>query len=495
MATWLTAEAASVLSLLAGATWKATLLIVVLLGVARLTSGAAAATRHVLWSVGLVAIVALPLLGAAVPWELDLLPASGLDVPAAETNTTSPPRTGTEPSSATGAASSAGRVENTEPPWSGAGAWFLASVWLAGAGLMILRLTVGWIGAVRIVQEGRRLDEGPWSDELARAAERVRPGRFVDLVMSDREHVPFTTGILRPTIVLPRSAREWDRERRRVVLLHELAHVRRRDLVLHALARLVRSLHWFNPFVWHLARRLHAESERACDDLVLGSGIRASRYAEHLLEMARSSPTRAVPAIGLAMVGETDFESRVSAVLEPSLPRRATASAPVTAAVVAAMTVAVFPLAALGAANPTQADSGPEGARADRDAQAYEGAVDVLLKTLGTDEHPEVREAAAWSLGELENPRAIDGLTQAANDPTTAVRLAAVWALQEMEDERAAPALLRALEDASADIRLMGALGLSELDLEEPPAELVAATSDPDPRVRRMATLALGEGR
>ena len=60
------------------------------------------------------------------------------------------------------------------------------------------------------------------------------------------------------------------------VLLHELAHLRRRDPLWQLVAHCGLALHWFNPLAWFAVRRLRIEQERACDDFVLRAGIRAS---------------------------------------------------------------------------------------------------------------------------------------------------------------------------------------------------------------------------
>jgi hypothetical protein len=109
--------------------------------------------------------------------------------------------------------------------------------------------------------------------------------------------------MFRPAVLMPTGAADWPAGRQRVVLLHELAHVRRRDCQVQLVAHLALALHWFNPLAWWAVRRLRIEREHACDDHVLRSGARASDYADHLLQIARGL----LPA---------------AAILDPENPRR-----------------------------------------------------------------------------------------------------------------------------------------------------------------------------
>ena len=80
-----------------------------------------------------------------------------------------------------------------------------------------------------------------------------------------------TAGWLRPTILLPRDAGEWNEAERRNALVHELEHVRRADWAIQVVARVACGLYWFHPLAWAAWRRMALDAERACDDAVLRS--------------------------------------------------------------------------------------------------------------------------------------------------------------------------------------------------------------------------------
>ena len=125
---------------------------------------------------------------------------------------------------------------------------------------------------------------------------------------------------------MPADADAWPVERLRIVLLHELAHVKRRDCLTHLLAQAACAVYWFNPLAWMAARQARAERERACDDLVLAAGTRGSDYAEELLQIARVMRSGRFPAVlagaTLAMAHRSQLEGRLMAILDPRIPRR-----------------------------------------------------------------------------------------------------------------------------------------------------------------------------
>jgi hypothetical protein len=137
------------------------------------------------------------------------------------------------------------------------------------------------------------------------------------------------------------------------VLLHELAHVRRNDLVVLTMTQFACALYWFNPLVWMAAWRLHVERERACDDLVLGAGVRQSAYAGHLIELVGlRGPAAWTRACGLAMARRSSLENRLAAVLSAQINRRGLTRLLVAAVLIVGALVAI-PLAMLRATEPS----------------------------------------------------------------------------------------------------------------------------------------------
>ncbi|HTR79719.1 MAG TPA: M56 family metallopeptidase, partial [Gemmatimonadaceae bacterium] len=191
------------------------------------------------------------------------------------------------------------------------------AAWLVVAGTLLASLVAGLFSIRRILSGSRAVNSTEWLQALNDACARLQLTVPPRLVLSDRVDMAFTCDVLRPTIVLPRGSEEWSHDRRRAVLLHEVGHVRRRDLVGHAAAGVACALYWFNPLVWLAARRLRIESELACDDLVLDTGVRASEYAQHLLELVTALTRRpSVPAGALAIASAKDFEGRLIAILD-----------------------------------------------------------------------------------------------------------------------------------------------------------------------------------
>jgi TonB family protein len=283
--------------------------------------------RHRVWTLALAGSLALPLLTATLPsWHSTAVTHALAEATA--------PITPAPHSRITPMVVTAGPAQISP-------ANLLLLAWLAGAAVMFLRLIRGFLSLAWISSRAT-----PIGDEATMFG-LTRPVRLLE--SPKQQSMPLTWGFLRPAIVLPPDARNWDETRRALVLAHELAHIARADWPIQILAELTRAVYWFHPLAWVAANRLRQESERAADDAVLNSGVRPTDYAAQLLDLARSLKNAdRVWSTALAMARSSDLERRFIAMLNPSLNRRRTSRR--TAFVTTCAAVALLlPLAALKA--------------------------------------------------------------------------------------------------------------------------------------------------
>jgi beta-lactamase regulating signal transducer with metallopeptidase domain len=191
------------------------------------------------------------------------------------------------------------------------GGW-LALVWGVGAAFSLSRLAFGMWRVARCARRGTRLDEAG----IARAAAKLGLRSPVRVVLSGEVKVPITAGFQQPVIVLPAAAAGWCSERLELVLLHELAHVKRRDCLAMMVAEIAVASWWFHPLAWLARRNLRRNAEQAADDLVLSTGARPSVYAGHLLSIVRSLREPEWFGAALAMGRASDLDGRLRALLE-----------------------------------------------------------------------------------------------------------------------------------------------------------------------------------
>ncbi len=206
--------------------------------------------------------------------------------------------------------------------WS-VGAW-LTLAWAAGAALVLVLTGVGLLRARAMARAARPVLDPAWLALLSRTSGELSLRRRVTLLIADGPVVPMTWGHAHPVILLPADAGDWSAPRRRQVLLHELAHIQRGDWLTQVFAQVACALYWYQPLAWLGARRLRQQREHACDDRVLAAGNRASDYAGHLLDIARTRQTGWTGSFAtLAMARRSQLEGRLLAVLDERRDRRA----------------------------------------------------------------------------------------------------------------------------------------------------------------------------
>jgi beta-lactamase regulating signal transducer with metallopeptidase domain len=314
---------------------KATLILVAALAITLVMQRASAGARHLVWLVTLSTLLLVPALSAWGPLQIAILPASQIVKPEAAPSTTTNAAT---PSSSAIQKPSGGNAGAATPPQAAniptgetsrgnflarvdamSGISLILSIWAVVVIALAAWLSYGALVVHGMVRRARPLDTTDWLTPLWEVSDRLGLDEPPRLLRSDDARMPFACGVVTPTIVLPAECDNWTADRRLAVLLHELAHVRRHDLVGHTLGRLACAFYWFHPLVWTAAKQLRAESERACDDLALACGARPSDYAEHLLDIVTSVRHDATPAVALAMARRKEFEGRMLAILDPEL--------------------------------------------------------------------------------------------------------------------------------------------------------------------------------
>ena len=182
-----------------------------------------------------------------------------------------------------------------------ASAPILLAVWMTGLALLMGRLGISLSFLMRLTRSAPSIDG-------------------LGVRVSSVLMTPVTWGVFRPVILVPAYVLDWPAEKYAAVVRHESAHIDRRDWLWQTFAECVTAVLWFHPLVWLAAARLRSEAEQAADDRVL-TGTNATSYAQQLLDIARRLKQRP-PHTAVAMTRRPRaLESRIAAILDPSLTR------------------------------------------------------------------------------------------------------------------------------------------------------------------------------
>jgi beta-lactamase regulating signal transducer with metallopeptidase domain len=285
-----------------------------------------AASRHLIWTLAVASLLALPIFWVVLPgWRIAIPVAAsiGSDVtpdiePVGRTDVSGSSAAAEDAVTFSATAAPAG-IRQTTPI--GGRMWVsLAAVlficYVAGVGVLLLRLAYERWAVRRLARRAIDVTDPAWRGLLLGCAAQIGVQRPVRLLRSLDRSMPMAFGVRLPAILIPSVADTWPDDRRRAVLLHELAHIARHDCLTQFMAAVSCALYWIHPGVWWIARRLRVERELACDDLVLKAGTHAREYAEHLLELAYTMGSYRAPALVVSMARARHVEGRMLAVLD-----------------------------------------------------------------------------------------------------------------------------------------------------------------------------------
>lgn len=329
---------------------------------------AAAATKHLVATAALIAVVALPFASASLPsWHVASAKRPTAQAALKErllaeeergTAATRGERAASErPAVTVGSAISVAKsfvpdepltaveraISVTQSTWKG---WIVVAIGIVAI-LLLVQMLLGLLAVWHVARHAEELKQDDAMRELDAARDALALDKEVRLLRSARISVPVIWGVFKPVLLLPADVVTWPVERLRVVLLHELAHLKRYDGVSLLLTRIAVSLFWFHPLAWTLERAGRSECERACDDLVLASDVKPSEYADHLLAIARSMPTfDPFRSVTLAMSRKSQLEGRLLSILQPHVVRRVFSGRNIAVACALAVGV-IIPVAAV----------------------------------------------------------------------------------------------------------------------------------------------------
>jgi beta-lactamase regulating signal transducer with metallopeptidase domain len=193
------------------------------------------------------------------------------------------------------------------------------AAWIVGSSVVLLRELLATIGLARWRRHATPLTSTCWLATLARIG---LDHRRLQVLQSQHVAGPCTWGVVRPVLLLPTKGDAWPESARYAALMHELAHIERRDAASTLVARLACALYWFNPLVWLAAERIRSLQERACDDAVLRAGAMPSDYAQCLLDVAaHASGASRLARATIGMTHGSSLRARIVAILDPQATR------------------------------------------------------------------------------------------------------------------------------------------------------------------------------
>jgi uncharacterized protein (TIGR03067 family) len=182
----------------------------------------------------------------------------------------------------------------------------LAFLWIIGVAWSLARLLVAWRGARQLCKQSGIIDDPPLIEQLAIQARLYGVRSSPHLLEARGNGSPMLIGILRPAIVVPAgTVRKLSVPELAMVLGHELAHIRRGDLLWNLAAACVQTVFFFHPLVWLSQRQLNLAQEVAADELaILRQYHDPASYGTLLVSViSKLGPNRLIPTMSMGTAG------------------------------------------------------------------------------------------------------------------------------------------------------------------------------------------------
>lgn len=240
------------------------------------------------------------------------------------------------------------------PPKAATMTWFdlLTMVWAIGI-VVVFGL---WLRTMWTFRVGRKRNSDSDLLWFAGLKDRIGLKSDVRLAVSDSIAEPALAGFTRPVVLIPAAlTTQLSAAELQSVVLHELAHAKRRDNWTAAFAHAVTCVFWFYPVLWWIEKRLRVERELACDEMVIRWGAAADDYFAGILKACRFHLTREIA--GVAGISGSNLKKRKEAIMSV-MPESPSSRVPKTliASLIAAVAIAPLAIGLLSTSNARAAD-------------------------------------------------------------------------------------------------------------------------------------------
>ncbi|MBN1272416.1 MAG: M56 family metallopeptidase [Candidatus Aminicenantes bacterium] len=197
---------------------------------------------------------------------------------------------------------------------------FLILIWAGGVFLLLLGICRGLITASRMTREGKPVNDPVWRKLMNRFLAFAGLNQEVRIKSHKNVFVPLTWGLFKPVILIPSNHKSWSEDQKKSALFHELSHIKRADFLVTILVRISLALFWFHPLSWLVFRTMKNEQEKACDEMVLQTGIKPSTYAANLLFFRNGAGHGWAPSLTfLSILEGSSFGHRLTTILKQKL--------------------------------------------------------------------------------------------------------------------------------------------------------------------------------
>ncbi len=376
-------------------------------------------------------------------------------------------------------------------------------LWLAGAGVLGLVALTQAITLRRLITSAEPPSD-PVREMVESAARTIGLRRVPDILMVSARVSPMVSCWGRSRLILPRELwDELDQIGREAVVLHELAHLRRRDHWVCYAEIAAAAIFWWHPVVWWVRQRLREEADACCDAWVTALRPRDRRsYAQALLDTRAylSRPTRAVPGVGLGVNGSgaKRFARRLTMVMKERAKPRLSVCGVALAATLGLIGAASTPLWACPPDEKSQKDKGAEHTKATGQHEHQEALAQALTEAQVSRERAAKDRDKALKTAQKQREQALKQAQKQREQAMKQAEKQRAHALKDAESQRAKALKEAELQRAEAmagtpAAKARGGTAVARPRTPRPPAPIAGGGPNEGPGVsdaqRRMEQL------